>query len=77
MFSVPGYIEFDNFVKLCVTEWGELPSEDLLKEAFRVFDISNCGRLPREHVKRILVGSGLERLTDDEGKRNTIVVNTM
>ena len=55
-------------MKLALQEWGELESDTLLKEAFRVFDIRNCGTLAKEEVTKILVGSGDERLSPEEGK---------
>lgn len=59
----PGCVSFDNFVDLTLKEWGELKSEDLLREAFRVFDISNTGTLSYEQMVHILTNIGDEAIT--------------
>lgn len=66
--SGPGCVSFDNFVDLTLKEWGELKSEDLLREAFRVFDISNTGTLSYEQMVHILTNIGDEAITISDGE---------
>ncbi len=71
-----GVVEFDDFLKIVLEHRSTENTPNEIMAAFQLYDTQRHGYIDAKQLRYILTNTG-EKLTDKDGKKREIIINTI